>query len=94
MNDVPTQDGFPWDNFVNEMKIDVGDRKSLSLSEFAQLCQVAALILGEDAVVVNEYGSVRGSYMFQRKGWREECDRRIDEWNIQQRLKKEQEKGA
>tara|TARA_Y100000310_G_C20376164_1_gene665837 strand:+ start:278 stop:523 length:246 start_codon:yes stop_codon:yes gene_type:complete len=61
---------------INELSIEIGDRKSLSLAGFAKLCEVAAYILGQDAVVVNDYGSARGSYAFHRLGWDQEKERR------------------
>ena len=70
-----------WNDTVNELKVELDYGKTLSLSEFAKLTQVAAAVLGEDAVVATEYSSARGSYTFQRRGWEQEKSRRTEERN-------------
>ena len=81
-----------WDLTVNELKIELDTGKTLNLSEFARVAEVAASVLGEDAVVVTEHSSAKGSYTFQRKGWAQEKELRYQEQTERWRLEAEKRK--
>ena len=69
-----------WDNQENQFAVEVEAGKAISVKLMGKLTALAVDLLGEDCVFTAQIGQYRDNkIVFERKGWKEEKERREEE---------------
>ena len=79
-----------WDNQVNEMTVEfrTDSKTNVTLDELQPVIDAARTIFGKRCTV--EHIAYNNKYIFSREGWKEEENRRHQEWLEAEKLKKSQ----